>query len=70
MFGWANIRNQNLFVGVLVVEIFFFELIGILEFLKQKFYNGLKSVATILFIPPEFKIELTKFWFNKINQLC
>jgi hypothetical protein len=42
MFGWANIRNQNLFVGVLVVEIFFFELIGILEFLKQKFYNSIE----------------------------
>jgi len=25
MFGWANIRNQNLFVGVLGGEIFFFE---------------------------------------------
>jgi len=24
MFGWANIRNQNLFVGVLGGEIFFF----------------------------------------------
>jgi hypothetical protein len=24
MFGWANIRNQNLFVGVLSGEIFFF----------------------------------------------
>jgi hypothetical protein len=26
MFGWANIRNQNLFVGVLSGEIFFFEI--------------------------------------------
>jgi hypothetical protein len=24
MFGWANIRNQNLFVGVLGGEIFLF----------------------------------------------
>jgi hypothetical protein len=28
MFGWANIRNQNLFVGVLGGEIFFFEMDG------------------------------------------
>jgi len=25
MFGWANIQNQNLFVGVLGKEIFFFD---------------------------------------------
>jgi hypothetical protein len=25
MFGWANIRNQNLFVGVLGGEIFIFD---------------------------------------------
>jgi len=31
MFGWANIRNQNLFVGVLGGEIFFFDLTGILS---------------------------------------
>jgi hypothetical protein len=26
MFGWANILKQNLFVGVLCGEIFFFEI--------------------------------------------
>jgi len=28
MFGWANIRNQNLFVGVLDGEIFFLKIIN------------------------------------------
>jgi hypothetical protein len=31
MFGWANIRNQNLFVGVLGGEIFSFDLMGDFE---------------------------------------
>jgi len=34
MFGWANIRNQNLFVGVLGGEIFFFELTEIVNQIK------------------------------------
>jgi hypothetical protein len=34
MFGWANIRNQNLFVGVLSGEIFFFEFGGKFRHLK------------------------------------
>jgi hypothetical protein len=35
MFGWANIRNQNLFVGVLDGEIFFFGLAEIFNCFKE-----------------------------------
>jgi hypothetical protein len=45
MFGWANIRNQNLFVGVLRWEIFFFELVGILDFDRKDF----KSLLDLYF---------------------
>jgi len=35
MFGWANIRNQNLFVGVLGVEILFYDLMQNLGFERR-----------------------------------
>jgi hypothetical protein len=35
MFGWANIRNQNLFVGVLGGEIFIFDFGGEFGVLKK-----------------------------------
>jgi hypothetical protein len=55
MFGWANIRNQNLFVGVLGGEIFFFELSNIL---------GLSLYFLSISFLVRFKNKIIKFVRN------
>lgn len=61
MFGWANIRNQNLFVGVFGREIFIFDLGDEFGIAKRKTLNILKNITLqykfLLFIIPfKFKI--------------
>ncbi|KFF05624.1 hypothetical protein B0A68_03195 [Flavobacterium reichenbachii] len=55
MFGWANIRNQNLFVGVLGGEIFFF---GFEKSLIIKVILFIDILALVTY----FYIYYTKSW--------
>jgi hypothetical protein len=55
MFGWANIRNQNLFVGVLGGEIFF---------LSYRIFLGLSLYFLSISFLVRFKNKIIKFVRN------
>ncbi|PIF30379.1 hypothetical protein CLU81_0800 [Flavobacterium sp. 9] len=64
MFGWANIQNQNLFVGVLGREIFFFDLGERFSIEKQVAFKD-RSCTNKIFLNYGFpyKFSILDFYF-------